>query len=117
MVEKGKRDIVLMAYAKKVDANQAEIVKALREIGVHVFITSSLGKGFPDLVCDFYGTLLLVEIKDGSRILSQRKLTPREADFYVIWQNHTVIIESVSQALKIAQQYMERKWPNDFPML
>lgn len=34
----------------RTDANQPEIVKALREHGFHVAHTHTIGKGFPDVV-------------------------------------------------------------------
>ena len=39
-----------MRHAAKVDANQAELVDALRRLGLHVALTHRLGAGFPDLV-------------------------------------------------------------------
>ena len=44
-----------MRRAAKVDANQPATVKALRDAGMTVAVTSSLGKGFPDLVVGFRG--------------------------------------------------------------
>ena len=39
-----------MAYAKRTDANQAEIVKTLRQAGADVYDLSKVGKGIPDLL-------------------------------------------------------------------
>lgn len=59
-----------MAYARKVDNNQAQIVRALRDCGLSVAITSSVGNGFPDLAVggrtqktDWEPITLLVELK------------------------------------------------------
>ena len=94
-----------MTYAKRVDVNQNEIVLALRAVGVEVFISSGIGHGFPDLVCDFYGKLLLIEVKDGSKPPSKRKLTRAEDDFYGKWHLHMSIVGSVSEALGLARLY------------
>ena len=90
-----------MAYAKKVDANQKEIVKAFRQLGAKVAITSSAGDGFPDLVVQYrypsrklYNLeTLLVEVKDGAKPPSQRRLTPEQEVFHSIFNCH--IVESV----------------------
>lgn len=70
-----------MRRAAKIDANQGEIVKALRDAGWHVAITSSLGNGFPDLVVSKGGWMAYVEVKDGSRPPSERGLTDDQIKF------------------------------------
>ena len=52
-----------MTYAKKVDANHSLVVKTLREMGCSVFDTSSVGRGFPDLVVSRKRATTLVEVK------------------------------------------------------
>lgn len=88
-----------MRYAAKVDGNQRDIVKALRRAGVRVRITSSLGSGFADLVCyrPATGLLRLLELKDGDKSPSARKLTESEETFaleFPVW-----IVRSVREAL------------------
>lgn len=39
-----------MTYARRTDATQATIVRALREIGVQVIVLSRMGDGVPDLL-------------------------------------------------------------------
>jgi hypothetical protein len=39
-----------MGHKKRTDRNQAEIVKALRQVGASVGHTHEVGKGFPDIV-------------------------------------------------------------------
>lgn len=54
-------------FAKKVDANQQEIVKYLRKRGASVTITN-FGNDFPDLLCGLpkFWSLLEVKEPDGS---------------------------------------------------
>ena len=66
-----------MRRSAKVDSNQPEIVKALRSIGAFVLVTSQLKNAF-DVLVGYRGKLFIIEIKDGSRPLSQRKLTDGE---------------------------------------
>ena len=64
-----------MRRAAKIDANQTEIVKALRQVGASVQSLASTGKGCPDLLVGFRGVNWLLEIKDGQKVKSARKLT------------------------------------------
>jgi hypothetical protein len=86
--------------AKKVDANQKGVVAELRKRGFSVGITSSLGKGFPDLIIA-KGKTVLVELKDGSKSPSQRKLTPSEKKFIDSWRGEIIVANSIDDILLI----------------
>ena len=88
--------------AARVDANQAEIVRDLRAIGCSVAITSTVGDGFPDLVVGISNLNYLVEIKDGSKPPSARKLTPAQVDFHRDWRGSVHVITGRTQALEWA---------------
>lgn len=83
----------------RVDANQAVIVQALRDIGASVAVTSSLGDGFPDLVVGFRGFNYLLEVKDGAKPLSKRILTDDEQVFFDAWKGNYTIVHTVDNAL------------------
>lgn len=68
-------------FARQVDANQVEVVACLRALGAQVAHTHTVGAGFPDLVVHFKGTVYLMEVKDGWKVPSARKLTPAELAF------------------------------------
>lgn len=88
--------------AAAVDANQAAIVAALRKAGAKVFVTSSFGGGFPDLVIGHRGRILLVEVKDGAKPASAQKLTKAQVDFHSVWNVFPVyIVNSVETALRL----------------
>ena len=92
-----------MRRAAKVDGNHGEVIKALREAGCRVFDTSRVGGGFPDaLVATPAGSLLLMEIKDGSLSPSKRRLTEAEEKFFATFGGHCVIAESAEDALALA---------------
>ena len=57
-----------MRRAAKVDANQAEIVQALRQIGAVVQSLAAVGNGCPDLLVGYRNRLFLLELKDGSHV-------------------------------------------------
>lgn len=87
--------------AAKIDANQNEIVEALRKIGCSVQILSSVGKGCPDILVGKNGVNYLIEIKDGKKPKSAQKLTPDQIEWHEKWNGSVVVVNSVEQALKI----------------
>lgn len=88
-----------MRRAARTDANQTEIVNALRGVGASVAVTSMLGDGFPDLTVGFRGENYLIEIKDGSKPPSKRKLTPDEKSFHNSWWGKIDIVKNIDEAL------------------
>ncbi len=89
-----------MRRAARIDANQNEIVQALRDVGASVAITSALGKGFVDLVAGYRGINYLIEIKDGSKPPSAQRLTPDEQEFHDLWRGAVIVVNDVDEALK-----------------
>lgn len=93
-----------MSYRKRVDGSQTIIVDALRQSGWHVEITSSAGKGFPDLVCAKRGRLVLVELKDPKQPPSKRKLTEDELRVHADFARkgvHIHVLLTIEDALKL----------------
>ena len=66
-----------MPRKARVDANQADVVSTLRAIGCTVQHLHAVGQGCPDIVAGRNGFNWIIEIKDGSKPPSQRKLTPQ----------------------------------------
>lgn len=95
-----------MAYRRRVDANQSQIVEALRGAGWYVCITSAFGNGFFDAIAAKHGQVYFCEIKDGAKVPSARKLTKPEAemheDFKLAGAN-VVILETVEQAVRLGR--------------
>ncbi len=89
-----------MRLDARTDANQNEIVQALRDVGASVAITSAMGKGFPDIVAGYRGINYLIEIKDGSKSPSKRRLTPDEQEFHDLWRGAAIVVNDVDEALK-----------------
>ena len=94
-----------MRYASKIDANQNSIVKALRKAGATVLITSQLKNAF-DILIGYQSSIYIVEIKDGNKPPSQRKLSEGEqkckADFERVGCKYNVIT-SIEEALKLIE--------------
>ena len=93
-----------MAFAKKIDKNQQEIVAKFRELGFSVCITSHIGQGFPDiLVGKDNKHTILVEIKSSRTA----KFTDAQMEFMRNWKGGPVIrihdiegVETVANMLK-----------------
>lgn len=93
-----------MRRAAKVDANHAGIVKALRQAGANVLDLSAVGKGCPDLLvtCVCYPhQMVLMEIKDGSKPPSARKLTPDQEKFHATWPVDIYTVTNIDEALAV----------------
>ena len=90
-----------MRYANRIDANQNKIVDGLRKAGAYVRIISQ-GDGIPDLLVGYNGFTILMEVKDGDKVPSARKLTEAEQKFFDEWDGGMlVVINSVEEALEI----------------
>lgn len=87
--------------AAAIDRNQPEIVRALRRAGATVTPTHTAGEGFPDLAVGFRGVTYLVEVKDGARPPSARKLTPPQEQWHAVWRGHVVVVKDVPEALAV----------------
>jgi len=96
-----------MAFPKRVDKNQPEIVAAFRKLGASVLILSMVGKGCPDILVGMYNTNWLVEIKNGENSPSQRKLTVDEQLFFDSWHGQVCIINSVEEAAQLVKKIIE----------
>ena len=82
--------------AAKVDANQAEIVKALRDVGADVLSIAQLGHNAPDLIVGFRGENYIFEVKASKK----SKLRPGQVIFALNWRGKYSRINSVADALK-----------------
>jgi hypothetical protein len=85
--------------AAKTDANQAVIVGALRACGATVQILAAVGHGCPDLLVGHRGRNILMEVKDGSKPPSERRLTPDQQEWHAAWKGQVVVVENVEQAI------------------
>lgn len=93
-----------MRRAAKVDANHAEIVRTLRSAGCGVLSLAAVGNGCPDLLVHgpFYPWKhFLLEVKDGSKPPSARKLTPDQEKFHAEWKGWIHVVTSVDEALAV----------------
>lgn len=90
--------------AARTDDNQTEIVKAFRKLGATVDITSAVGGGFPDILVNRFGLTVKVEIKDGAKVPSAQKLTPKEKEHHDKCRGALVIINSIDQCSNLIDE-------------
>jgi hypothetical protein len=91
----------LMGYARKVDANQAEIVAALRKAGYLVKDLRKAGDGAPDLLVTKPNRPCLVMLME-VKMPKKGRLTERQTQ----WKNDgwpVFVVESIEHALQTVQ--------------
>lgn len=89
-----------MRQRARIDANQKDIVAALRAIGCDVLHLHQIGKGAPDVLVGYRGKCLLLELKDGSKPKAAQKLTPDEQRFHDSWRGQIAVVRSPEEAVK-----------------
>jgi hypothetical protein len=93
------------------DSNERAIVEALRAAG-HLVQHLQQGDGVPDLLVGVAGprtiglTLVLLEVKDGTKKPSAQKLTADQVRWHQQWFRAPLhIVNSVEQALAAVRNY------------
>jgi Holliday junction resolvase len=89
--------------AAKIDDNQPQIVEALRAVGCFVQSMAPAGQGVPDLLVGSRGRWFVMEVKDGGKAQSKRKLTLDQARWLLEVRNRAPVhvVETVEQALNV----------------
>jgi len=83
-------------YAANVDANQPEIVAALRKAGATVEHLHAVGAGCPDLMVGYNGETFCMEIKNPD---AKGKLNRIQEEWHDNWAGHACVVRSVEEAL------------------
>ena len=84
--------------AARKDANHQSVSDYLSALGWSVLDLSRAGFGVPDLAVSKPGFCCLVEVKDGTKPPSERKLTPEQQEIRARWQGPYVIALSGEDA-------------------
>lgn len=91
-----------MRRAAKIDANQEQVVQVLRAAGATVQSLAAVGKGVPDLLVGFQGQTVLLEVKDGKKSPSQRKLTEDQLAWHGAWRGGALaVVDGPEAALRV----------------
>lgn len=89
---------------KRTDSNQKEVFKVFRDMGCTVLNLSNVGACCDCLVAVSPTRQILIEIKDGSKPQSQRKLTRSEAKFHDEWKGELYIINNIHEAIALVNR-------------
>ena len=85
--------------AAKVDDNQKEVVKSLRDMGCSVQHLHAVGAGCPDLLVGYKGFNILLEVKNWRQKPSDQKLTADQTIWNGDWRGTVEVVNSVDQAI------------------
>jgi hypothetical protein len=91
-----------MPRARRTDRNHREVLDELRQVGAAVKDTHELA-GCLDALVGFRGRLYWLEIKDGAKSASRRKLTPAEQEVFMQFEAvgcPPIVVTSADDALK-----------------
>jgi len=86
-----------------VDANQDDILRALRSAGITARSLAAMGKGIPDILAGFRGVNVLLEVKNpaAARGTAQAlELTVDEKDFHETWAGQVRVVTSPEEAVQ-----------------
>ena len=96
--------------SKRRDSNHFELMAHAESIGFSVLDTSQLGKGLDLLVAirgkHGKGDTIRIEIKDGAKIPSKRKLLESEQDVFDHWQGRCEVWECVSDIDRLRSELL-----------
>lgn len=89
----------------RTDHNQAEIVKALREMGASVLCADQQGGGFPDLIVGWRGQNYLIEIKNPNSQYGRSGFNPNQKAWNSLWKGSApMIVRTIDEAIAILTQ-------------
>jgi hypothetical protein len=92
--------MALARYRNRKDANQGEIVAALEKIGATVWVMDQPC----DLLVGLAGKNWLLEVKDGNKPPSARKLTVEQEAFKASWVGQFDVVTSPQEAIFVVTQ-------------
>jgi len=93
-----------MRLAARRDANEDQVVSALKAYGAHVEKINDAGRF--DLLVWYRGATILMEVKDGNKPPSARRLTDAEQAFHDRWPGDNLhIVLGPEDAIAVLRAY------------
>lgn len=93
----------MRGFRQKTDRNHVEVMNVFRSFGFVILDLSKVGGGCPDFLAANKRREILVEVKDGEKPPSQRKLNEKQVAFHDGWPRDILIVTSIEEATKYAQ--------------
>jgi hypothetical protein len=84
-----------MRRAARVDANQDQIVAALRAAGASVQSLAQIGQGCPDILVALRGAMWLMELKTG-----KAEPNDKQAKWHIEWCAPVHVVRTPDEALR-----------------
>ena len=88
--------------ACRTDANHSEVIAAFRKFGCSVLPIHTL-KNCGDAIVAKCNKTAIIEIKDGKKTASQKKLTKGESAFFEKWQGIYVVVEDLEDVINLVK--------------
>jgi hypothetical protein len=92
----------MVRLAAKVDGNSAEIIGYFRKFGCSV-LPMHTPKNAVDCAIGLNKRTVLVEIKDGRKTASQRKLTKGESRFHEGWKGAICVVQDLEDVIALVK--------------
>lgn len=94
-------------FRKGKDANHDELVSYAVRVGFTVLETHNLNDGL-DLLVGLCGLDQRIEIKDGAKVPSKRRLSAGEAQVFTVWRGRLPVVwESIDDVNKLRQVLLD----------
>lgn len=90
-----------MSRKAGLDSNHHAIVAVLEAMGCSVTSLAAVGGGVVDLLVGCSGVNLLMELKDGDKSPSRRRLRKSQVDWHASWRGQRCVILSVADAINV----------------
>jgi len=97
----------LPKYRAKADANEAEIIKALEQIGCAVWRL----KRPVDLLIGYRGQTGLIEVKNPD---GRNRIEPEQQEFIDNWKGNVYVVRTVDEAIAAAVRIAAHRPPEEF---
>jgi len=91
----------------RTDSNHKQVLEILRRGGWSASSTHRVGFGFPDIVAARAGLTIMVEVKDGAKVPSARKLSKKQVRFLATWPGQVIVAVSGLDALSQCNRILD----------
>lgn len=94
-------------YARKVDDNHTAVVERFEALGFAVQSLAAIGNGCPDLLVSRGQKTACVEVKDGAKVPSARRVNDGQRAWWSRWKGKVFLVEKLDDVNRI-----EEAWRN-----
>ena len=95
-------------YARRRDSNHSAILQAFRQLGCSTIDLGGVGAGVGDALIGYAGISLMIEIKDGAKSPSRRKLTAAQEKLRLDWTGGARLVTNMDDVEKTVA--VLRRW-------